>query len=103
MTKKSKKEANKKQTKKDNIRQKKQQQSKKRDYRRERAYTLLTNNGNDRELKKSINLFIREESDVTSEDKDDNNNVERQISENAQVSVQLTKSTRNHQFLIKYR
>jgi hypothetical protein len=46
-------------------------------------------------LEKSINLSIGEESDVTSEDEDDDNNVERQISENAQVSIQSTKSTRN--------
>jgi hypothetical protein len=52
---------------------KKHQQSKKRDYRRERAYTLLTNSGNDRELAENIDLSIGGESDVTSEGGDDNN------------------------------
>jgi hypothetical protein len=79
------KKTNKKQIKKDNTRQKKQQQSKKRDYRREKTYTLLTNNENDRELKENINLSIRKESDVTSEGENNNNNIERQISENAQM------------------
>jgi hypothetical protein len=103
MAKKSKKGANKKQAKKNTARQKKQQQSKKRDRRRERAYTLLTKSRNDRELKESINLFIGEKSDVTSEDGDNNNNVKKQISEDAQVSIQSTKSTRNHQLPIKYK
>jgi hypothetical protein len=103
MVKKLKKGANKKQTKKNTVRQKKQQQSKKRDCRRERAYTLLTKNRNNRELEKSINLFIGEESDVTSEGENDDNNIEGQISEDAQMSVQLTKFTKNHQLPIRYR
>jgi hypothetical protein len=83
MTKKSKKKTNKKQTKKNTARQKKQQQSKKRVCRRERAYTLSTKSRNNRELKESINLSIGKESDITSENKNDNNNIEEQISENA--------------------
>jgi hypothetical protein len=76
MAKKLKKRANKKQIKKGIVRQKKQQQSKKRDCRREKVYTLLTKNRNDRELEESINLFIGEESDVTSEGGNDDNDVE---------------------------
>jgi hypothetical protein len=84
MAKKSKKGANKKQAKKDNIKQKKQQQLKKKNYRRERAYALSTNNENDRELEENIDLSIKEESDVTNEDKNNNNNnIEEQISEDA--------------------
>jgi hypothetical protein len=86
MVKKSKKKANKKQAKNSNARQKKQQQLKKRDYRRERIYALLTNSGNDRELEENINLSIGEESDVTSEGGDDDNNIKKQISKDAQVS-----------------
>jgi hypothetical protein len=54
-------------------------------------------------LEESINLFIGEESDVTSEDEDNDNNIEEQISEDAQVSVQSTKFTKNYQLPIKYR
>jgi hypothetical protein len=77
MAKKLKKGANKKQTKKGNARQKKQQQSKKRDYRRERAYALLTNSRNNRELEESIDLFIGEEFDVTNEGGDNDNGVKK--------------------------
>jgi hypothetical protein len=59
----------------------------KRDCRRERVYTLLTKSRNDRELEESIDLFIREKSDVTSEDGDDDNHIEKQISEDAQISI----------------
>jgi hypothetical protein len=50
---------------------------KKRDYKRERVYTLLTNSRNDHELEEGINLFIKGESDITSEGGDDDNSVER--------------------------
>jgi hypothetical protein len=103
MTKKSKKGANKKQAKKNNTKQKKQQQPKKRDYRREKTYALSTNSGNNRKLEESINLFIGKKSDIASEGGDDNNDVERQISKDAQISVQSTRSTRNRQLPIKYR
>jgi hypothetical protein len=97
------KRANKKQTKKENTKQKKQQQSKKKDYRRKKTYTLSTNSENDRELKKDINLSIGEESDVTTEGGNNNNDIEGQISEDVQVSIQSTRPTRNRQLPIKYR
>jgi hypothetical protein len=60
-------------------------------------------NRNDRELKKNIDLSIKEEFDVTSEGGDNDNNIEKQISEDAQISVQSIKFTKNYQLLIKYR
>jgi hypothetical protein len=104
MAKKSKKGTDKKQTKGKNAKQEKQQQPTKKDYRRERIYTLLTNSENDRELEKNINLLIGKESNVTTEDRDNNiNNIKGQISEDVQISIQSIKSTRNRQLPIKYR
>jgi hypothetical protein len=54
-------------------------------------------------LEESINLPIKEESDATNKSKNNNNDVERQISENMQISVESTKSTRNRQLPIRYR
>jgi hypothetical protein len=61
------------------------------------------NDGDDYELKENINLFIEEESDATNKSESDNNDVERQISEDMQVSVKSTRSTRNRQLPIRYR
>jgi hypothetical protein len=58
------------------VEQKNRQQLKKRNYKWERARTLLTNDGNDYELEKSINLSIEEESDATNENESDKNNIE---------------------------
>jgi hypothetical protein len=72
-------------------------------YRRERARTFSTNNGDDYELEEDIDLHIEKESDATNESESDNNNVERQISEEVQMSVESTRPTRNRQLPIKYR
>jgi hypothetical protein len=103
MANKLKKKANKKQIKKGITEQKKRQQSKKRDYRRERIRTLSTNDGDNYELEESIILPIEEESDATNKNENDNNDIERQISEDMQMSVELTRSTRNRQLPIRYR
>jgi hypothetical protein len=94
---------NKKRVKKEIAKQKKRQQSKKKDCRRERARILSTNNEDNYELEKDIDLFIKEESDATNENKSNNNNIEAQISEDVQMSVKSTKSTRNRQLPIRYR
>jgi hypothetical protein len=103
MANKSKKKTNKKQIKKGITKQKKRQQSKKKNYKRERIRTLSTNNKDDYELKEGINLLIKEESDATNKSENDNNNIERQISENMQIFIKSTKSTRNRQLPIRYR
>jgi hypothetical protein len=54
-------------------------------------------------LEEGIDLPIEEESDATNKSESDNNDVERQISEDMQVSVESTKSTRNRQLPIRYR
>jgi hypothetical protein len=54
-------------------------------------------------LEEDIDLSIEEESDATNESESDNNDVEGQISEDGQVSVNSTKSTRNRQLPIRYR
>jgi hypothetical protein len=54
-------------------------------------------------LKESINLPIKEESDATNKSESYNNDVVKQISENIQISVELTKLTRNRQLPIKYK
>jgi hypothetical protein len=54
-------------------------------------------------LEKGINLFIEEESDTTNESESDNNDIKGQISEDVQISIKLTKSTKNYQLPIKYK
>jgi hypothetical protein len=103
MANKSKTKANKKNIKKEVTEQKKRQQLKKKNYRRERIRTLLTNDGDNYELKESIDLPIKEESDATNKSESDNNDIKKQISENMQVFIKLTKSTRNRQLPIRYK
>jgi hypothetical protein len=54
-------------------------------------------------LEKDIDLSIEKESDATNESENDNNDVERQISEEVQMFIELTRFTRNRQLPIKYR
>jgi hypothetical protein len=54
-------------------------------------------------LKENIDLPIKEESDAMNENKNNNNDVEGQISEDVQISVKSTKSTKNLQLPIKYK
>jgi hypothetical protein len=61
------------------------------------------NNRDDYELEEGINLFIKEKSDATNKSESDNNDIKRQISENIQIFIDSTRSTRNRQFSIRYR
>jgi hypothetical protein len=49
----------------------------KKNYKRERTRTLSTNNRNNYELKKGIDLLIKEKSDATNKNENDNNDVKR--------------------------
>ena len=103
MANKLKKKGNKKQIKKEITEQKKRQQLKKRNYRREevvryqRMMEIITN------WKKALICLFKEESDATNESESDNNDIEKQISEDMQISIESTKPTRNRQLPIRYR
>jgi hypothetical protein len=53
-------------------------------------------------LEENIDLPIKGESDAMNENKNNNNDVEGQISEDVQISVKSTKSTKNLQLPKKY-